>query len=108
MRYKADINVKNDRGTTPLMKAAQIGHLFALKLIAAEGAKINAINNYGNTALHEAVYNNRYECLQYLLEINADTTIKNIRNLTPLEVAKKKKDQKSIQILETAAKRRHG
>jgi tetratricopeptide (TPR) repeat protein len=47
----ADLNVRGDRDTTPLMYAAAFGSLEALRLLRAAGADVNAQNVFGATAL---------------------------------------------------------
>ncbi len=47
----ADANTKDGRGETPLMYAAAVGSLDAMKFLIAKGADINAQNEFGSTAL---------------------------------------------------------
>jgi len=44
-------NVTDDRGITPLMYAAEIGSLDAMRLLIDRGADVNLQNNFGSTAL---------------------------------------------------------
>jgi ankyrin repeat protein len=44
-------NVADDRGITPLMYAAEIGSLDAMRLLIDRGADVNAQNAFGATAL---------------------------------------------------------
>lgn len=45
----------NENGQTPLMLAAYIGNEKALRILIAKQAKVDAVNDNGNTALHWAV-----------------------------------------------------
>src|ERR1700688_4755153 len=47
----ADSNTKDGRGETPLMYAAVVGSLDAMKFLIAKGADVNAQNEFGSTAL---------------------------------------------------------
>ena len=44
----ADADVTNEEGWTPLMAAAQKGHMDIARLLIAHGANINATTYYGN------------------------------------------------------------
>jgi ankyrin repeat protein len=51
LNERADPNVKDARGVTPLMQAAIVGSPDAMKLLLDNGADPNAANNSGSTAL---------------------------------------------------------
>jgi ankyrin repeat protein len=48
---KGSANLADDRGITPLMYAAEIGSLDAMRLLIDGGADVNAQNAFGSTAL---------------------------------------------------------
>ena len=48
---KASANVADNRGITPLMYAAEIGSVDAMRLLIERGAEVNAQNAFGSTAL---------------------------------------------------------
>ena len=48
---KGNANIADDRGITPLMYAAEIGSLDAMRLLIDRGADVNAQNAFGSTAL---------------------------------------------------------
>src|SRR5215472_17730617 len=48
---KAEIEVRDRRGATPLMHAAAFGNLETLKLLLDAGADVNARNDFNATAL---------------------------------------------------------
>ena len=47
----ADANIKDGRGETPLMYAAAAGSVDAMTFLLAQGADVNAQNEFGSTAL---------------------------------------------------------
>ena len=82
-----DFNVQNNAGKTPLMLAY---NLDIFKDLLAAGAKVDAVNSKGNTALHEAC-SNRYseEKVKLLLDIQGiDVNAKNNAEKTPLMLAR--------------------
>jgi len=48
---RSNANVADDRGITPLMYAAEIGSMDAMRLLIDRGADVNAQNAFGSTAL---------------------------------------------------------
>ena len=51
LEQKGSANVESNRGITPLMYAAEIGSLDAMRLLIDHGADVNAQNDFGSTAL---------------------------------------------------------
>ena len=52
---KAGANLADSRGIRPLMYAAEIGSIEAMRLLIDHGADVNAQNDFGSTALMWAV-----------------------------------------------------
>ena len=75
-----------------IFAAAEVGDLEALaKLLAAEGADVNATNKSGYTALHLAVRKGQKDALALLLEKGANVNAQR-RGQTPLDFAGKNED----------------
>ena len=55
IKYKADINAKNQNGDTALAIAASLGKLKAVKFLIESGANVNSISFLGITPLAHAV-----------------------------------------------------
>lgn len=51
LREKGSAAIADDRGITPLMYAAEIGSLDAMRMLIERGADVNAQNAFGSTAL---------------------------------------------------------
>jgi ankyrin repeat protein len=74
----------------PIHKAAEMGDLGALfHLVSQLNVGIDSQSGDKSTALHYAVCNQSQECVQFLLEQGASTSLKNDRGLTPLHIAAK-------------------
>ncbi len=100
----ADATLVNVDRCTPLLAAAGVGILSngdesagteeeaieVVKFLLELGADINAIDKHENTAVHGAVYENRFKLVEFLAEHGAEMEIWNRRNrqgATPLDIA---------------------
>jgi hypothetical protein len=72
-----DINFKDKRGNTALMKVACNGKLENIKILISAGADINAKNNCDNTAIIFAVAQRKTEFVKVLISAGADINAKN-------------------------------
>ena len=54
MKVGANVNARNEDGTTPLMAAAGSGHIEILKFLLKRGAKVSMKDKKGRTALDYA------------------------------------------------------
>ena len=63
------------------------GHFEIAKLLLQSGPYVDAKNNMGNTALHQAAYQGRPKFVEVLLKHGARKDLKNVRNETALEFA---------------------
>lgn len=83
----ADINVKNEDGSTALMTASMYGNLEIIKYLIENGADINSKDNDDSTALIYASKWGNLETVEYLVKNGADINIKDIENKTALDWA---------------------
>lgn len=83
--YGADVNAADLDGNTPLILAAADPDI--LELIAARGAKIDAANGYGQTALLRSAGRLNVRGVRFLVGRGADVNCKTIRGMTPLHRA---------------------
>ncbi|KAF5985647.1 hypothetical protein FCOIX_2001 [Fusarium coicis] len=88
----ADASIRNNQGETPLynMLASADGTINKqiISLLLAHGAKINDINNAGNSPLQIAARRlDDHDVIAFLVKQGADTTIGNSNNDTPVHIA---------------------
>jgi uncharacterized protein len=103
----ANPNVGVKDGSTPLMAASGFGArrgndedvvekagradpLDAVKMFVAAGAKVNAVNDSGNTAIHYAALTGAARIVEFLAANGAALDIKNKQGKTPLDMANAK------------------
>jgi N-acyl-D-amino-acid deacylase len=81
----ADVNTRDDRGVTPLMYAATIGSLDAMKLLLNRDANPNLTNMFGSTALMWSATD--IGKVRLLLDHGADARIVSKQGRTALQIA---------------------
>jgi ankyrin repeat protein len=71
-----------------LINSARIGDIGAVKKYLANGANINARNELGETSLHAAAFNNRFNIVQLLLENGSKINSEDNNGYTPMDMAR--------------------
>src|SRR5260221_9906612 len=79
------VNVRDPRGSTPLMQAAAIGSLEAMKLLLKAGADVNAKNGLDSTALIWGASDPAK--VRLLVDAGANVNARSKISRTPLQVA---------------------
>jgi ankyrin repeat protein len=72
LKYKADTDIGNARGETPLHYAVRHCSLQVVSALLNKGANINAEDNLGHTPLYEAVCSNRLPIIKLLVRYDAN------------------------------------
>ena len=85
-----DINAVNERGTTPLHRACEIGNLKVVERLLSLGAKVDVKDIDGYTPLHLASYCGYKKIVEKLLEVGADVNSLDKSKTTPAYKACKK------------------
>lgn len=77
------------KGQTVLMIASERGHSTICEMLVRNGAKINAIDRYGRTALYQAVVFNQPACAKVLVAHGAKQETRSwLGGESPLDIAK--------------------
>ena len=87
-----DVNVKRDRGETPLHIAARFSYYEVAKLLISKGADVNVRNDFGWTPLHQAAYSftkggQKMSTIELLFLKGANVNAETDSGGTPLDVA---------------------
>lgn len=81
------VDVADDEGITPLLRAVQYGNIKMVQLLLAQGADINTQDHDGLTALMWAVYHG-YEALsKWFIDKGANLQLRNVCGMTALAMA---------------------
>ncbi len=104
LKTGVDVNAKDKDGETPLMRTSDQK---TFKLLLQNGADINAQNNNGNTYLMHLIVGSPYvrstrrqTLCRSLLDSGARTDIKNKDGKTALQLAREKKYDEIVKLLE--------
>jgi ankyrin repeat protein len=115
IRAEADVNLRDCEGQTPLIVATKFRNpteakmngveealLELIQLLIDAGANLNAIDNYGKTALIYTCESGTIQCLKFLLEKGADIDIKDYEGITALDYSKTKGKNEVSRLLQDA------
>eukprot|EP01135_Chromosphaera_perkinsii_P001701 Nk52_evm78s208 gene=Nk52_evmTU78s208 len=83
---RVGIDIGDDRGNTPLLRAAAKGHLLIVKLLIKHGANIRQRDHRQNTVLHHACISGNAELVRCLLEWGVDCSARNADMMTAMDV----------------------
>jgi len=96
---RADVNYADEWGNTPLILAAQEGHIGVVKILLEHGALVNARTKNKVTALWKAAFNGHAPVVRLLLENGASVNMANKWGVTPLLTATQNKHLEVVKIL---------
>ena len=82
-----DVNVRNERGKSPLHAACYNGNMDIVKLLVHHNANINEQDHDGWTPLEAAAQEGHQDIVDYLTLNGADMDVKDIDGFTPLHAA---------------------
>lgn len=91
-------------GMTPLHITSFFGPLQAVEMLDMYGADLDAVTNFGETALHLAAIYGYPRIVEYLLDRGVDTTVKDkMFGYTALDWAKEFQDMEMVNILQSGS-----
>lgn len=82
--YEVNVNCGYNE-ETPLIAAAREGFTDIVSLLV-QSADINAVNEFGETAVYQAVYTGEYDVMRVLIDANANVNILKMDGCSPLHV----------------------
>ena len=88
LKHKADPELRNANGQSPIAGAAFKGDLAVVKALVEAGAEIEGSSFDGRTALMMAAMFNRVEIVDYLISKGADPKAKDANGVTALDAAR--------------------
>ncbi|EWG42731.1 hypothetical protein FVEG_04475 [Fusarium verticillioides 7600] len=80
--YGADIESKDNRGMTPILRACQEGNVPVLGALARAGASLGAIDSNRNGIIHMAAFSKDFNVVNYLAEQDLEEIDTQLRNLS--------------------------
>ena len=99
-----DVIAQDDSPSERLFSAAQRGEIEEVKRLLAEGVDVNSRTRYGGTPLAFAVDKGNVELVEVLLAAGADVNAKDNRQLTSLDLARKRTDRRAAAVIELLEK----
>lgn len=102
LEASADVTaVDSGMKATALHAAAYAGRTEPARLLIQHGIDIDAQGPYnGYTALHDAIWQNNVETARVIVDAGADLTLRNHEGQTPLEMARARKRQQIVAMIE--------
>ncbi len=102
----ADVNARDDEGSSPLDEAVWYGSLDKAAILLAHGARLNEPEpETGATPINEAAYKGQVRLVRYLLQFRPDLTLADKKGFKPLENALRMgKDDSAALLLEAQPK----
>ncbi|KAM7494694.1 hypothetical protein LguiB_029303 [Lonicera macranthoides] len=91
---------RDSEGRTALHFACRYGKVEWAKVLIEAGAEVDALDKNKNTPLHYAAVYGVKECVTLLMEKGAVVTRQNLYGMTPVDVAKLKKQHEVLELLE--------
>lgn len=83
-----DLNKPSIWGKTPIQVASQNGYIEILNMLLASGrVNVDAVDNFGCTAMHTAIQNNKNTILESLIQAKANPNLHDHFGRTPLHTA---------------------
>ncbi|XP_052021810.1 uncharacterized protein LOC127671140 [Apodemus sylvaticus] len=107
LENNSSVNIRDDEGCTPLIKAAQQGNIHCVSVLLDYNADPNVMDIIGNTAFHHAVSRGNLPIVKMLLKHNVDIEAKTKYGLTPLQLATFEQKPEMVEFLEAMCATAH-
>nr|WP_172339634.1 ankyrin repeat domain-containing protein [Novosphingobium sp. SG751A] len=101
----ADANIRDAKGQTPLVVAANLGFVEGMELLIAGGARVDEPNSTGETPLISAVHRRDIAMMRVLLKAGASPDRADSSGRTARDYAKLERNDNLIEEINTNAKK---
>eukprot|EP00602_Paraphysomonas_sp_CaronLab_P006610 CAMPEP_0185035404 /NCGR_PEP_ID=MMETSP1103-20130426/26686_1 /TAXON_ID=36769 /ORGANISM="Paraphysomonas bandaiensis, Strain Caron Lab Isolate" /LENGTH=243 /DNA_ID=CAMNT_0027572457 /DNA_START=304 /DNA_END=1035 /DNA_ORIENTATION=- len=88
LRYGADPNLTDFKGTTALMIAASLGDVTHCRVLVMAGSNIDFVDKHGWSALHYAALGGSVEVCDFLLNEGVDKDLKDFKRRKAIHIAR--------------------
>ncbi|MFZ4767540.1 MAG: ankyrin repeat domain-containing protein [Roseimicrobium sp.] len=96
------------RGRVPLISASVTGNVRVIECLIEYGSNVNARNDDGTTALHNAVFFRKKDVVRQLIQAGASCSIEDRNGQTPMDIANKRGDKDIEAEIRSAAMKEQG
>ncbi|XP_063436926.1 ankyrin repeat domain-containing protein 2-like [Mytilus trossulus] len=87
VKNRANLECRDgDWGQTPLMLAAEKGHMEVVTYLVTHGSQLDATSKYGETALHLAAEFGRIDVTKCLIDQGCSPWVKSLEGRTPYDL----------------------
>ena len=86
----------NEKKDTPLVYAAKLDDVKAIRLLVNKGASLDKIDAQGKAPIHHAAYNRKYEAVQAFIHLGAKLNKADKSGNTPLAIVEKENNDDAI------------
>ena len=98
----ADPNHSDRPGLTAIFEVVRKCDIERAKKLVEKGKKVNHRNTKGSTVLHWVAESKCYDLAKYLIESGGDAYTSDNDGITPLDIAKSKKDKHMIESMQNS------
>lgn len=101
LSHGANPNVKSEEDASIVLITAVAMHRYPIvKLLLEYNAKVDVVDNEGRTALHHACLESNIDMIYLLLSYQASTTIPDLNNITPIDIAIEKNNEQMLKMFD--------
>ena len=86
----------NEKGVTPLVYAAELDEIKAIRLLVNKGSSLDKVDNQGRAPIHHAAYNQKYDAVQAFINLGAKLSKADKFGNTPLAIVEKEKSEDAL------------
>lgn len=101
LEHGVQLNNRCKKGWTALHYGAYVNRVSSIRSLITFGLPVDGLDNFGNTALWRAVFEENLDAVKELMKYDSDPTLKNYYDISPLDFAKQIESRSLIRALNT-------